>query len=168
MIRYNHKNRGFTLLIAVVVTSFLLIVSFVLANVALKQLLISNANQQSQYSFYNADSGTECALYWDLTIGTDAFSTTSVDVINCNGEVISTGTQPNIPTNPASVSRVGGGGNGAPTSIFMITFTRGCAIVTVNKAYVSGNLVTTINSKGYNTCDTTSLRRFERGITLTY
>jgi hypothetical protein len=64
---YNFKNKnGFSLLVAVITTSMFLIVSFVVANVALKQLVLSRANQESQYAFYNADSGTECAVYWDL------------------------------------------------------------------------------------------------------
>jgi hypothetical protein len=160
------KNKGFTLLVAVVVTSFLLIVSFVLANIALKQLLISSANKESQYAFYNADSGTECALYWDLKNGYDSFSTSTPHTIHCGGETISTGSQNDIP-NSVPVSLIGGGGDGVP-SIFRVSFPKGCAVVTVEKEYVDENLITTIDSRGYNDCVTTSLRRYERGVSLTY
>jgi hypothetical protein len=59
------RNKGFTLLIAVVTTSLMLLVSFVVLNVALKQLILSHSNQESQYAFYAADSGIGCAVYWD-------------------------------------------------------------------------------------------------------
>lgn len=70
------NKKGISLLIAIVTTSILLVVSFVVANVALKQLVLAHLSQESQYAFYNADGGTECALYWDLKnpSGTSAFA----------------------------------------------------------------------------------------------
>ena len=159
------NNKGFTLLVAVVVTSILLLVSFVVVNIATKQLVLANAAEESQYAFYSADSGTECALYWDLKNGpVSAFSTTTPGAISCNNQSISTGSQ-SVPTIPAVPSLIGGGGSANPTSIFSISFTKGCAIVRVTKAV---NGLTTLDSLGYNTCDTSSTRRFERGVTLTY
>lgn len=164
------QDKGFTLLIAIVVTSLMLLISFVVTNVALKQLIISSAGIETQYAFYAADSGTDCALYWDLKDSNlSAFATSTVSnpsaTIYCNGQSISTGSQNDIATNPLSVSRIGGGGNGAPTSIFQLNFTKGCAIVRVTK---QDNGQTAIDSRGYNTCSTSALRRFERGITLAY
>ncbi len=160
------KNQGFTLLIAIVVTSMLLIVSFVVVNVALKQLVLANSSEESQYAFYSADSGTECAVYWDLkNSAASAFATSTAGTISCNSQSISTGSQNNIATNPVSSSLIGGGGSGNPTSIFQLNFTKGCVIVRVTKL-ANGN--TTIDSRGYNTCNTSAVRRFERGITLTY
>jgi hypothetical protein len=46
----------------------------------------------------------------------------------------------------------------------MIPYTHGCAIVWVAK----NGTDTTITSRGYNTCDTSNPKRFERGITITY
>lgn len=161
------KKRGFTLLIAIVVTSLLLAISFVVANVAFKQLLISKANKESQYAFYAADSGVECAVYWDLKDGSfSAFATSTNGTISCNGQSISTGSE-SVPTVP-SQSSVIGGGDVNPTSIFYLTLTKGCVIVEVTKFYSGGSLVTRINSKGYNTCSSSDPRRVERGITLTY
>ena len=45
------NNEGFTLLISIVTTSLLLLVSFVVVNVSLKQLVAANVNQESQYAF---------------------------------------------------------------------------------------------------------------------
>jgi type II secretory pathway pseudopilin PulG len=167
------KNKGFTLLIAIITTSMLLIVSFVVVNVALKQLVLANTAKESQYAFYAADSGTECAVYWDLHDSSRsefATSTPGGGTIICNGQSpISTNTQ-TIPIPGQSVlSLIGGGGTTNPTSIFWLDFTRafskGCAIVRVTK---ENDGKTTIDSRGYNTCDTSALRRYERGVRLTY
>ncbi len=147
------QKKGFTLLIAVVTTSILLLVSFVVGNIALKQLMLAYSSQESQYSFYAADSGIECAIYWDLHYagGTQsAFATSSPGSIRCNNQTVATG----------------GGGSGSPTSTFTITLSKGCAIVSVTK-FNNGD--TTINSRGYNdSCSGGSSRRFERGIIVTY
>ena len=159
------SNTGFTLLISIIVTSMLLIVSFVVVNIALKQLVLANSNEESQYAFYAADSGTECAVYWDLKDSTlSKFDPSTPGTISCNGQTISTGSQ-NVPTIPAQPSLVGGGGNGNRTSIFWLSFTKGCSIVRVTKA---ADGTTQIDSRGYNTCDTFTSRRFERGVTLSY
>lgn len=165
----NIKNKGFTLLVAILTTSMLLIVSFMVANLAFKQLIIANANTESQYAFYAADSGVECAVYHDLDTAVSKFATTTTGTIACNGQTgITTGSQ-TVPTLPASQSSlVGGGGNPNPTSIFYLTFTKGCAIVRVTKSYSGSTLVTTIDSRGYNTCSSSSFRRYERGVTLVY
>jgi hypothetical protein len=82
------KNRGFTLLIAIVVTGMLLLVSFVVANLALKQIIITYSGQESQYAFYNADSAVECAMYWDFK--ENMFAAGS-GPIYCNNQTISEG-----------------------------------------------------------------------------
>lgn len=156
------KDKGFTLLIAIVTTSMLLIVSFVVVNIALKQLILANASRDSQFAFYAADAGTECAIYWDLKNTTSSFGTSTPGSITCSGQTITTGSQ-TVPTIPSQASVIGGGGANA-TSTFYLTFTKGCAIVRVGK----GANVTTIDSRGYNTCDTSSAKRFERGVTLSY
>ena len=163
MTHYQTKNNkaGFTLLIAIVTTSMLLVVSFVVANIALKQLVLANTARESQYAFYGADSGTECAVFWDLPKdgSLSKFDTSTAGTIICNGQTISTGSQ-TVNTIPSQVSVVGG----SATSIFQLNLTKGCAIVRVTK---SGG-VTTVDSRGYNTCDTGALRRYERGVTLAY
>ena len=155
------RNGGFTLLIAIVTTSMLLLVSFVVVNIALKQLILSYSGQESQYAFYSADSGVECALYWDLKNPSfvSSFSTSTPGSITCNNQVITTGSQ-TVPTIPSQPSVIGGATDG----IFWLSFTKGCVIVRVKKD--AG--FTTIFSTGYNTCDTSATRRFERGVTIVY
>ena len=72
------SENGFTLLIAVITTSILLMVSFAVTSVAFRQLTLSQSMKQSQYAFYAADSGLECAQDWDLNNSAlSSFSTAS-------------------------------------------------------------------------------------------
>lgn len=153
-------QKGFTLFIAIVVTGVLLVIVTGMINLATRQTLISSSGQESQHAFYAADAGMECALYWDVKnpLGYSAFSTSTGSNITCNGSA-------NLP--------VGGGTDSAPTSTFSFTFSPDpyCATVAVNKKYVppgSGVLVTTIESKGYNTCDASNPRRVERAVRAKY
>ncbi len=148
------QEKGFTLFIAMVVTGTLLLVATGMVALAYKQSLISASGRDSQLAFYAADSGLECALYWDVKnpTGQSAFATTTGTQINCNKDG-------NNPDNQWVV-----GGN--PVSTFTITFApeNTCAVVEVTK----NNSSTTIKSMGYNTCSSTNPRRVERAIKATY
>lgn len=141
-------KKGFTLLIAIIVTAMLLIISFVVANIAYKQLVLANSNQESQYAFYNADSGIECALYWDFKNGYTVFNpSVATTSMRCNGQAYNTG------------------GTGNATTTFTLNLTKGCAIVSVGK---HANGLTIVDSRGYNTCSGGTARRLERAEKLTY
>lgn len=152
-------EKGVTLYVAIVVTSALLLVSFAIANVTLKQAALASINKDSHIAFFAADSGIECALYWDLKNvgGGSAFATTSTTVINCNGDS----------NNPANQNIVVGG---QATSTFQVTFNPEpyCAFVSVNKSYSGSTLNTYIESRGYNSCDTSNPRRVERAVRVNY
>lgn len=68
------NNKGFTLFVALIVTSLLLAIGFSLSNIILKQLVFAQSSRESQVSFYAADSGAECAMYWDTK---DEFGSTT-------------------------------------------------------------------------------------------
>lgn len=146
------KVEGFTLFIAMIVMGTVLLVATGLVNLAVRQALISSSGRESQYAFYAADTGIECALYWDVNnpAGTSAFATSTGSTITCNG----------------SSSSVGGN----PLSTFSFTLTPDiyCVSVSVTKAYVGSVLRTTIESKGYNTCDSSNPRRVERAVRAIY
>jgi hypothetical protein len=153
MKRFSIQHKGFTLLMAVITTSMLLIVSYMVVNIAYKQLLISNTNQESQYAFYSADSGVECATYWDLKAGPSVFSPSTGTSISCNGSSIT----------PSTTSY---NSSGISTSSFTVALTKGCVDVDVVKNQSTG--VTTVNSRGYNNCAAGAQRKFQRGVTITY
>jgi len=149
-------SAGFTLFIALVVMGTLLLIAAGIASLATRQALISAAGRESQHAFYAADTGIECALYWDVKnpTGISAFATSTSSNITCDGT-------------PATV---GGGGDINPTSIFSFVLTPDpyCATVRVTKIYLGSVLRTTIESKGYNTCDLSNPRRVERAVRATY
>jgi hypothetical protein len=60
------NNKGFVLMIALVLISIVLVVGLGVYDIILREIIISIAGRESQKSFYAADSGIECALYWDV------------------------------------------------------------------------------------------------------
>lgn len=60
-----NKKRGFALLIATLVSGLFLAIGAVIFQIAYIQLLLSSVGRDSQFAFYAADTGAECALYWD-------------------------------------------------------------------------------------------------------
>src|SRR3990167_4752401 len=59
-------ERGFTLLLAALVASIVLALGASIFGVAQKELTLSSIGRDSQFAFYAADTGAECALYWDF------------------------------------------------------------------------------------------------------
>lgn len=151
-------NKGFTLFIAVVISGTLLLISVAIVNLSVKEAFLTTSARESQYAFYAADTGAECAIYWDIKnpAGNSAFSTTTSSTIFCNRDSTFN------PSNPVP-STVGG----STVSTFQINFLPQphCAKVTVTK---SADMKTKIESLGYNTCDSSNPRRVERAVRVTY
>ncbi|MBP9771847.1 MAG: LamG domain-containing protein [Candidatus Pacebacteria bacterium] len=61
-----HGNAGFTLFYAVLTASLLLAIGIAIFNITFKELILSSGARESANAFYAADTGLECALYWDL------------------------------------------------------------------------------------------------------
>lgn len=59
-------QKGFTLLLAALVASIVLALSTSIFGLAQKEIILSSIGRDSQYAFYAADTGAECALYWDV------------------------------------------------------------------------------------------------------
>ncbi|KKQ82614.1 MAG: hypothetical protein UT07_C0025G0007 [Parcubacteria group bacterium GW2011_GWB1_38_8] len=146
---------GFTLFVSIILMGTLLLIAGGIVSLAKRQLLVSASGHESQHAFYAADTGIECALFWDIQspTGISAFSTSSTSTIFCNRDA----------NNSTNQWTVGGG----PTSVInRIDFAPDpyCAIVTVTKVGVT----TQIESKGYNTCSVSNTRRVERAVRVTY
>lgn len=156
MKKRNANEKGITLFVAIVVSATLLLIATGMINLALKQKSIANSGRDSQMAFYAADTGMECALYWDVAspTGQSAFSTSMGTIINCNKDA-----------NNSSNQWVVGGS--AVSVINRINFLPDpyCAIVTVTK---NVNGTTQIESLGYNTCDSSNPRRVERAVRAEY
>jgi Tfp pilus assembly protein PilX len=178
------KERGITLYIAVIVASFLILSSIAIVSIAVRQVAISSVSRDSQVAFYAADTGIECALYWDLknttVSGQSAFATVTPSgtpvagpqSINCNNNPTILVGRSTISANPADPLY------GIATSTFSVAFVSpdtSCVTVTIVKSYVSGFPVTKIESKGYNygsvsglSCISTNARRTERAVRVNY
>ena len=154
-----YSRAGFALLFAILASSVLLSVAVAIWNIALREVILSSFGRESQSAFYAADTGAECAMYWDFR--SDAFSTSTLSEINCgNGK-----------------QDVGGGGDANPTSLIEnlrlgATAAGPCVTIRVTKQYSPDPppriLITTIESRGHNTCDSSNPTLVERGLRVTY
>lgn len=59
------KNKGFAILFAVLLASFLVTLGISIFSISLKEIQITTSIRDSQIAYYVADSARECALYWD-------------------------------------------------------------------------------------------------------
>ena len=59
-------DAGFTLLLAALISSIVLVLGASIFGIAQKELTLSSIGRDSQFAFYAADTGAECALYWDI------------------------------------------------------------------------------------------------------
>lgn len=175
------SRRGFVLSFAVLVAGILLSIGLAIFTITLKELILSGSGRESQFAFYAADTGGECALYWDIKhsgFSGSVFSpvtyasTTSPPsygnpVAQNSGVFCST----EDITDPASGWNMGTGwdviySGTATTTTFDMKFDNGtCATIMVIK---NATGVTQIDTRGYNTCAAGSPRRVERGLRITY
>lgn len=85
------RNKGFALLIAVLVSSVVLAVGISMINVTLKEYLFSAIGRESEIAFYAADAGMECALYWDTSTQGGKFDLTApASTVSCMGSTVAT------------------------------------------------------------------------------
>jgi Tfp pilus assembly protein PilX len=166
-------DRAFAMLFAVLVSSVLLSIGLSIFNLTVKEITLSSSGRESQFSFYAADTGVECALYWDFK-GTNVFATSTSNrtpspaTPDC---VASTSPQYiNIsPSSQTSSSAVTQFSLSIPnTNLVTSAYEPYCAVVTVTKTDSGGIITTDIDSRGYNTCDASDPNRVERALKVTY
>lgn len=161
--RIANSQRGFTLLIAIILASVCLAVGLALADIAYKQVVLSSTARHSQVAFYRADSAMECALYYDQQFGwfnPNEFPAPSTFPIQCQGQTIT------VTKTALSGGRIrstfdvpcSGGGRAATVEVYKETGAGTCAPGRKNCLYTNG----------FNTCSTTDPNRFERGLRVTY
>jgi hypothetical protein len=147
---YTANKKGFVILFTVLIASITLTIALGIASVSYREVLLSATSKDAQYSFFAADTGAECALYWDIQQA--AFSQTLV-IPSCGGQ-------------PVEML--------ASSSPFVFRFDTGpagCALVTVDK---DDPTTTKIESLGYNiscadlSANPSNSRITERAIRVTY
>ena len=158
-------QRGFTVLMAALVASIVLSLGLSIFSLARKSITLSSLGRESQFAFYAADTGAECALYKDIR--NLLFSTTTPPTtIKCDAQTASITTQHNTP-----------GGIWAST-VFNYEYAPNgyCAKLTITKnkdnaATPVYDPSTLIHANGYNTgCSSilTNPRALERSVELRY
>ena len=87
-----NSERGFTLLLAALVGSLVLALGISIVTIVQKSVTLSSIGRESQFAFYAADSGAECALYWDIRHAHFSTSTPPTE-ITCNGQTVDVTTE---------------------------------------------------------------------------
>ena len=154
-----HSSRGFTLLLAALVSSIVLALGVSIFEISQKQVTLSSLGRDSQFAFYAADTGAECALYWDVRYNYFATSTPPVS--------------PTCDNRALSVAVTSGNPAVAPyypyTMSFQFTPNGYCTMVSVTKNSVDPHTV--IHADGFSTdCAsiTTNPRALQRSVELHY
>ena len=150
------NERGFTLLLSALIVSIVLAIGASISGLAQKELTLSSIGRDSQFAFYTADSGAECALYWDVRH--QIFSVENPpDKLKCGGQEASITTESNP---PSTNFRFRYDSNGY------------CADVLVSKSPSgSGSFFTDIRADGFSAnCDgiATNPRVLQRSVELHY
>lgn len=135
----NKNKNGFVLLFTIILVSIIFSIALGLSNIAYKEATFSVSGKSSNEAYYSADSGAECALYWDVGplgswFGNQGGPQNPVNT-RCAGNFI------NIATNPATSWTFKLLGLGPRQT--------GCAWVTVEHI-TSPIAFNRITSKGYN------------------
>ena len=171
-------NAGFALLFASLIGSLVLAIGIAILGVTIKQITLASAGRESQHAFYAADSGVECANYLDRGGGNAACGVAVGGVFAGIGETSICDTNDEDVDNPIIYECLGKDVE-FDTPVQEYDSDRGliymknrfvvddnveeniCIDVTVRK-YEDES--TTIDSRGYSTCNAGSYNRFERAI----
>jgi hypothetical protein len=138
MIKINFKNKkGFVLLYAVTLAAIFLSLALGVGAIALKENLFSTSAKNTNNAFFAADTGVECALFYDKSGGSGSafIDLATISPISCNNNSV---TVTESPTNVWTFSIPSLGGSNL-----------GCAKVKVDKTSLVSP-TTTITADGYN------------------
>jgi hypothetical protein len=149
------RSKGFALLFAVLASSLLLSIGLSIFTLTVKELTLSAYGRESQFSFYAADSGAECALYWDIKGNSgQTFATSSSDMTGASSIMCGNTSLPLTVVSSDSRNE---------TETFSmplndIANTSYCAVVIISKTDPNGTglSATAIDSRGYNVCNSSA------------
>jgi hypothetical protein len=139
MIKNIRKNAGFVLLYAVTLSAILLSIALGVSQIAFKENTFGTSARETNEAFFAADTGVECALFYDNGDATkNAFTGGAqfVGPMTCVGATIT------LPlSSPKWTFSVFGLGSTA----------QGCAEVTMDKTKINDpiNPITSVTAEGY-------------------
>jgi hypothetical protein len=126
------KRKGFVLLFAVTLAAIFLSIALGVADIALKEVKFGTSAKDTNNAFYAADTGVECALFYDKS-GASSFVTGSSPSLVCNNSTVTASENPSL--------------YWSFTLSGLNTDGQGCAKVTIDKRSAPN---TTILANGYN------------------
>ena len=132
------SGAGFVILFAVTLSALLLSIALGISNITLREIKFGTSARDTNDAFFAADTGIECAFYYDRAYPNKAFlNPTDVSTMTCAGISFTTPTP--SPPNFCSfiVSGLGSGG-------------QACTKVTVDKTLSLHPTKFIITSSGYN------------------
>ncbi len=132
------EEKGFVLLFVALLSAVILAVGLEGADIAYREINFSTSARAANEAFFAADTGIECTLYYDKSTNNYFVQHNSSPTINCANNAIPL--PDSYPFWSFTVPNLNSDG-------------KGCAIVTVDK---TDSTRTVINSKGYNTCASSS------------
>lgn len=150
------KKKGYALLFAVLVSALVLAIGVSILNTSRQELVLTAGARNSDYAFYAADSGYECALYYDYQgtsgNGSTFFSTTTFAYAATQSLACGTNNSGGVVDSTVTMNTTGSGPGAYYDFIFNFPlYGNACTSVDVNKIYnASGVSTTTISSLGYN------------------
>ena len=142
--KFEKTHRGFVILFTVLISAIILMIGFGIFSIATRETILSGTAREAQFSFYAADAGVECALYYQ-THFPEAFN-----AANNGFSGVQPGTLPKCGTAPLD----GTGGDGTSGNPFQFdvmvdSVQKTCAHVIV---YDSDSSTRRVISQGYNVC----------------
>lgn len=149
------KNQGFVILFAVTLSAIILSIALGVANIAFKEIKFSTSGRDTDDAFFAADTGAECALYYDKStqnkfpVGGPAPAN-----IDCANTSISVTYDTATGIYNFTIINLGNSGDG-------------CAKVTVKKTALSTKIISNGNNNGGGSC-IKALNTVERQIELNY
>jgi hypothetical protein len=172
--RYGASKKGFAMLFTVLVVSIMLAIGLGISDLTYKQTVLSSLANNSQLAFYQSDSGVECGMYYDITLGQFA----RWNGITGSG---SSGVTLDIPNTPhpsqyltcgATPDNLMFNANDPTNTNYRFTYiedptvygTSPCFSITFDKTDPTKSVV---SSRGFSTCSATA-EQVERGLQVTY
>ncbi|OGG93818.1 hypothetical protein A2609_01040 [Candidatus Kaiserbacteria bacterium RIFOXYD1_FULL_47_14] len=135
----NKNKKGFALLVSVIFMSVMLTLGLALSSLGYKQEVLASTAIRSQYAFYAADAGLECALYADQQQNLFEYppsDPSSAPAMTCDGSV------------PFSAVKVWSESRWIVTNRLSLDADAHCVDVTIYK-YNDSQQATYIFSQGY-------------------
>jgi hypothetical protein len=162
--RKTNKNGGYAILFTVVVVGIISMITIGLTNAAYKQLILSSVARDSTTAFYQADIGSECALYAD----------NEYNMINANiPEGTTCGSDPDDNLNPGiplsfNPTVISPGKTSYDLVLVDENSSKKCFRINVTKTESDVSIASKVQALGYNICRKSNSRTVERAIEVNY